>query len=152
MVMSRLSELVEILRALEEGHPQNQQKGLLQALQVPLSMSEKIHAPAPAGFDEPVEHVNDRCREAGGQPTVDGVPSHREAEKIAAHAKEGTCKTSRSTDPTSCAWCGEGERSGAMIVPFGTEATGHTWLHDTCWPAWYAKRRNALPAAAPAEH
>jgi hypothetical protein len=43
-------------------------------------------------------------------------------------------------DPTRCALCGEGERSGAQIVPFGTETTGHTWLHSECWVAWYAKR------------
>src|SRR5512132_2800824 len=23
----------------------------------------------------------------------------------------------------------------------GMLTIGHTWLHDTCWPAWYAKRR-----------
>ena len=44
------------------------------------------------------------------------------------------------SDPTRCAHCGEGERSGSMIVPFGTEATGHTWLHSECWRAWYTKR------------
>jgi hypothetical protein len=30
-----------------------------------------------------------------------------------------------------------------MIVPFGSEATGHTWLHSECWREWYAKRREA---------
>jgi hypothetical protein len=27
-----------------------------------------------------------------------------------------------------------------MIVPFGTEVTGHTWLHSECWREWYTKR------------
>ena len=149
--MSRLSELVEILRTLEEGHLQNQQKGLLQALQVPLYTSREIHAPASGGVGEPVEHASDAGQEPAGQPTVDGGPASRGAKKISVSAKEGTCKTSRSTDPTRCAWCGEGERSGATIVPFGTEVIGHTWLHSECWFEWYSKRREPLPAAAPAE-
>jgi hypothetical protein len=61
--------------------------------------------------------------------------------------------SSSATDPTRCAWCGEGERSGAMIVPFGTETTGHTWLHSGCWREWYAKRRGeTTPADAPVTH
>jgi hypothetical protein len=53
----------------------------------------------------------------------------------------GGAAVADTNDPTRCAHCGEGERSGVMIVPFGTETTGHTWLHSECWRAWYMKRR-----------
>jgi hypothetical protein len=42
------------------------------------------------------------------------------------------------TDPDRCAWCGEPDRPGAAVVPFGT--ANHTWLHHRCWDAWYAQR------------
>ena len=40
-----------------------------------------------------------------------------------------------------CAWCGRPESPGAVVVPFGTEAGTHAWLHAGCWPAWYQRRR-----------
>jgi hypothetical protein len=41
-----------------------------------------------------------------------------------------------------CAWCGQPESYGAIIVPYGTEPGGHAWLHAECWPAWYELRRS----------
>jgi hypothetical protein len=41
-----------------------------------------------------------------------------------------------------CAWCGQSESYGAIIVPYGTEPGGHAWLHAECWPAWYELRRS----------
>ena len=35
-----------------------------------------------------------------------------------------------------------GEEVGSVVVPFGTAAGGHTWLHHRCWPEWYAQSRN----------
>lgn len=43
-----------------------------------------------------------------------------------------------STRPGRCAGCGEVERPGATVLPFGIEASGHTWLHSGCWPDWHA--------------
>ena len=40
-----------------------------------------------------------------------------------------------------CAWCGRPESPGAVVVPFGTEAGTHAWLHAGCWPSWYQRRR-----------
>jgi hypothetical protein len=40
-----------------------------------------------------------------------------------------------------CAWCGEAESSNAMVLPFGCEPGGHTWLHSQCWPEWHRRRR-----------
>jgi hypothetical protein len=49
--------------------------------------------------------------------------------------------------PGSCAWCGQHESPGAVVLPFGTEPNTHTWLHAECWPAWHKARwANAIAA------
>ena len=40
-----------------------------------------------------------------------------------------------------CAWCGKPETPSAWVLPFGTEAATHAWLHAECWPAWHRARR-----------
>jgi hypothetical protein len=49
--------------------------------------------------------------------------------------------------PGRCAWCGEGESSSAIVLPFGTEPGTHTWLHGECWPNWFSSRRATAIAA-----
>lgn len=44
-----------------------------------------------------------------------------------------------------CAYCGEAEARGAVVVPFGIEP--HAWLHPDCWPAWFTQRRAEAEAA-----
>ncbi len=63
--------------------------------------------------------------------------------------RENALPTKPSTNPnvprpdvSRCAHCGEREEVGSFVVPFGTAASGHTWLHHRCWPEWYAQRRN----------
>jgi hypothetical protein len=46
-----------------------------------------------------------------------------------------------------CAGCSGGDRPGDPLLPFGTEATGDTWLHSACWFAWYAGREAEAVAA-----
>jgi hypothetical protein len=41
-----------------------------------------------------------------------------------------------------CAWCGQTEANGAVVVPYGTEPGTHAWLHTECWPAWQEFRRS----------
>jgi hypothetical protein len=41
-----------------------------------------------------------------------------------------------------CAWCGQPESHGAVIVPYGTQPGNHAWLHAECWPAWHEFRRS----------
>ena len=41
-----------------------------------------------------------------------------------------------------CAWCGQPEANGAVVVPYGTEPGTHAWLHTECWPAWQEVRRS----------
>jgi hypothetical protein len=44
------------------------------------------------------------------------------------------------SSPDSCLLCGEAEQGHDPLLPFGTERTGHAWLHSRCWPAWSAVR------------
>jgi hypothetical protein len=49
--------------------------------------------------------------------------------------------------PGWCAWCGKRDRPEAIVLPFGTEAGKHTWLHAECWSPWHdARRANAVSA------
>ena len=43
--------------------------------------------------------------------------------------------------PGRCAWCGNPESLGPMVVPFGTEPGTHAWLHPECWSPWHRARR-----------
>jgi hypothetical protein len=46
---------------------------------------------------------------------------------------------SEPSPPGCCAWCGQAEAPGAVVVPFGIRPV--TWLHGECWPAWFQGRR-----------
>ena len=53
------------------------------------------------------------------------------------------------TNPGRCAACGEPDREGHAVVPFGTETHGHTWLHPQCWQGWHETRKaEAITALA----
>ena len=52
-----------------------------------------------------------------------------------------------SSDPDTCCWCDEPERSGDVLLPFGVEPTGHAWLHSTCWQPWQEHRQAEAKAA-----
>ena len=49
--------------------------------------------------------------------------------------------------PGRCLGCGDGNRRGDPLLPFGTETSGHVWLHGTCWPEWHQLRRAEAIAA-----
>jgi hypothetical protein len=49
--------------------------------------------------------------------------------------------------PGHCYGCGEVEQAGEPLLPFGTEDTGHTWLHSRCWPDWHSARKAQAAAA-----
>ena len=41
-----------------------------------------------------------------------------------------------------CAWCQQPEGgTSSVVVPFGTDEYGHTWLHHRCWKSWHDDRR-----------
>jgi hypothetical protein len=46
-----------------------------------------------------------------------------------------------------CAYCGQPEWTGAMVVPFGVTPGTHAWLHADCWPAWHERRRGEAKRA-----
>jgi len=49
--------------------------------------------------------------------------------------------------PGRCLGCGDGERTCEPLLPFGTDTSGHAWLHRLCWPAWYRAREAEAVAA-----
>ena len=40
-----------------------------------------------------------------------------------------------------CRWCGGPEQEGNVLLPFGTERTGHVWMHSPCWQPWRERRQ-----------
>jgi hypothetical protein len=40
-----------------------------------------------------------------------------------------------------CLECGDREHAHDPLLPYGTEPSGHVWLHSRCWPAWHAARQ-----------
>ena len=47
-----------------------------------------------------------------------------------------------------CIGCGD-RHAHDRLLPFGTEATGHAWLHLCCWPTWHrARKAEAIAALA----
>jgi hypothetical protein len=49
--------------------------------------------------------------------------------------------------PGRCLGCGDGNHHGDPLLPFGTETSGHAWLHGACWPAWHRERRGKAETA-----
>jgi hypothetical protein len=45
------------------------------------------------------------------------------------------------SEPGRCVWCHKPHSPSAVVIPFGDEPGGHTWLHVECWPAWHQARR-----------
>ena len=43
--------------------------------------------------------------------------------------------------PGRCLGCGGSEDAHDQLLPYGTEPTGHAWLHSRCWAAWHASRK-----------
>ena len=44
------------------------------------------------------------------------------------------------SSPERCLECGEGEKPSKPLVAYGTESSGHAWLHHHCKGAWQSKR------------
>jgi hypothetical protein len=49
--------------------------------------------------------------------------------------------------PGRCLGCGGSEHAHDTLLPFGTNPTGHAWLHSRCWPAWHEARQAEAVAA-----
>jgi hypothetical protein len=51
------------------------------------------------------------------------------------------------SNPGACVRCGRVEDERGIVLPFGTETSGHAWLHFDCWPMWRSQRRAEAIAA-----
>jgi hypothetical protein len=79
----------------------------------------------------------------------DGGLSRAEAEAraFACCVAEWINRNRAPSAPGQCLACGEGERPCDPLVPFGTDASGHAWLHRECWPVWHGAREAEAIAA-----
>ena len=81
--------------------------------------------------------------ERAGIAEFDGRLSRAEAE---ARAFECCLSEWLNRNPV-CSWsghcleCGGREHKWDKLLPYGTEPTGHAWLHSRCWEIWHAKRK-----------
>jgi hypothetical protein len=115
----------------------------------------------PAGDDWSAEDWRAFFDERAGIAEFDGGQSREQAEVTAFEScvVEWLNRNPSKSDPNRCAWCGNSDKEGHAIVPFGTESPGHTWLHPECWHGWHQQRRAKAAAAigdlgisAPASH
>ena len=63
-----------------------------------------------------------------------------EAQAFACCVTEWLNRNPEQSTPGCCHWCGEVEHGQDPLLPFGTQLTGHVWLHSDCWPQWRASR------------
>jgi hypothetical protein len=80
--------------------------------------------------------------ERAGIAEYDGGLSRHEAEAAAFEhcVEEWLRRHPVRSSPRVCLGCGGIENERGIVVPFGTETSGHAWLHSDCWPAWYHER------------
>jgi hypothetical protein len=78
----------------------------------------------------------------GGLPRVEA-----EARAFACCVVEWLNRNPECSPPGRCLGCGQAEHAHDPLLPFGTESSGHAWLHSRCWPAWQTARRNEAVAA-----
>ena len=80
-----------------------------------------------------------------------GLPRAKaEARAFACCVAEWLNRNPARSAPGRCLGCGHGDRPGDPLLPFGTEISGHAWLHAVCWPARYRPRWRPAPPPGPA--
>jgi hypothetical protein len=84
-----------------------------------------------------------------GRAEFDGGLPHRQAEAraFACCLTEWLNRNPVRSPPGHCLGCGEAEHTQNPLLPFGTEASGHAWLHSHCWAEWHAGRKIEAVAA-----
>ena len=95
------------------------------------------------------EHWRMHFDERAGFAEFDGGTSRRETEARAFECciVEWMNQHPELSDPGHCAWCKRRDQSGHIVVPFGVDGRGHTWLHPECWAQWHQDRRERAQAA-----
>ena len=77
-----------------------------------------------------------------------GLPCDQaEARAFACCIAEWLNRNPARSPPGRCHGCGDAEHGYDLLLPFGTEPTGHASLHSRCWPAWHASRTAEAIAA-----
>ena len=81
--------------------------------------------------------------ERAGIVEFDGGQSREQAEAAAFEScvTEWLSHHPVPSTPGRCLGCGQPEHTHDRLALFGTEATGHAWLHNHCWSDWYAGRK-----------
>jgi hypothetical protein len=79
-----------------------------------------------------------------------GLPrAEAEARALACCVVEWLNRNPVRSHPRRCLGCGEAEHAHDPLLPFGTESSGHAWLHSGCSSAWHSARKaDALAALA----
>jgi hypothetical protein len=87
--------------------------------------------------------------ERAGRAEFDGgLPrAQAQARAFACCVAEWLYRNPAHSAPGSCPGCGGGERTHDPLLPVGTAASSHVWLHSGCWAAWYEARRASAIAA-----
>jgi hypothetical protein len=71
-----------------------------------------------------------------------GLPrAEAEAQAFACCAVEWLNHNPERSPAGRCLGCGDRAHAHDPLLPYGTEQTGHAWLHSPCWAAWHANRR-----------
>jgi len=71
-----------------------------------------------------------------------GLPrASAEARAFACCVAEWLKRNPARSPPGRCLGCGGDGHAPDALMPFGTEPTGHAWLHSRCWEAWHASRK-----------
>jgi hypothetical protein len=95
------------------------------------------------GEDWPADEWRAFYDERAAIAEFDGGLSRQDAEALA-HAccvTEWLNRHPVRSSPDQCLWCGQAEGSNGPLVPFGTDAAGHAWLHHRCWEDWHERRK-----------
>jgi hypothetical protein len=82
------------------------------------------------------------CEFDGGLPRPDA-----EARAFDCCVVEWLNRNATSSAPGRCLNCGDTARDGNPVLPFGTDTSGHAWVHRSCWPAWHRAREAEAVAA-----
>jgi len=103
----------------------------------------------PADDDWSAEDWHAFFDERAGIVEFDGGQAREEAEVTAFEScvVEWLNRHFHKSDPNRCAWCGNFDKEGHTIVPFGIDGTGHTWLHPECQQDWHQQRLTEAVAA-----
>lgn len=77
----------------------------------------------------------------------DGGMARQDAERMALDhcVTEWLNRNPARSDPGRCRGCGENGGRAPLLAYGGGDA--HTWLHGSCWPAWYDSRQKRAAAA-----